>query len=80
MAASAAAEDVTTGMGVVDLEDNVAGISEVTISGPALVAFLQALLNDGGLATFILSNDDAVDPGLGLASKEKTPPRRIARS
>jgi hypothetical protein len=76
-------EDVTTLTGVVDLDDNVAGISEfldpdpgqlqgstVTISGAPLVAFLQSRVNDGGLATFILSNDDVVDRGFGLASKE----------
>jgi hypothetical protein len=76
-------EDVTTLTGVVDLDDNVAGISEVfdpnpgldsgstiTISGAPLVAFLQSRVNDGGLATFILSNDDIVDRGYGLASKE----------
>lgn len=77
------AEDVPTLTGVVDLDDNVAGISEVlnpnpaldpgstiTISGAPLVAFLQDRVNDGGLATFILSNDDSIDRGYGLASKE----------
>jgi hypothetical protein len=77
-------EDVTTLTGVTDLDDNVAGISEefvpaagsavagtpVTVSGAPLVAFLQSRVNDGGLATFILSNDDATDRGYGLASKE----------
>jgi hypothetical protein len=77
-------EDVTTLMGVTDLDDNVLGISEVlnpaagsaapgttvTISGAPLVAFLQSRLDDGGLTTFILSNDDATDRGYGLASKE----------
>jgi hypothetical protein len=78
-------EDVTTLMGVTDLDDNVLGISEVivaaggnaanpgttvTISGAPLVAFLQSRLDDGALATFILSNDDATDRGFGLGSKE----------
>jgi hypothetical protein len=76
-------EDVTALTGVVNLDDDVAGISEVlnpnpagdpgstiTISGAPLVAFLQGRVTDGGLATFILSNDDAVDRGYGLASKE----------
>jgi hypothetical protein len=79
-------EDVATLTGVTDLDDNVAGISEVfvpaggsgvvgtpvTVSGAPLVAFLQGRANDGGLATFILSNDDATDRGYGLASKENT--------
>jgi hypothetical protein len=82
--ASKGTEDVTTLTGVTDLDDNVAGISEVlnpaagsanpgttvTISGAPLVSFLQNRLDDGGLATFILSNDDATDRGFGLASKE----------
>jgi hypothetical protein len=77
-------EDVTTLTGVTDLDDNVAGISElfnpvggsaavgttVTISGAPLVAFLQGRVGDGGLATFILSNDDATDRGFGLGTKE----------
>ena len=77
-------EDVTTLTGVIDLDDNVAGISEVfnpaagsaaagttvTVSGAPLVAFLQGRVGDGGLATFILSNDDAADRGYGLGSKE----------
>jgi hypothetical protein len=77
-------EDVTTLAGVTDLDDNVAGISEilnpvagsnlggttVTLSGAPLVAFLQGRAQDGGLATFILSNDDATDRGFGLATKE----------
>ena len=79
-------EDVTTLTGVTDLDDNVAGISEVlnpaaggsaagttvAVSGAPLVAFLQGRVADGGLATFILSNDDATDRGFGLASKENT--------
>jgi hypothetical protein len=74
-------EDVTTLAGVTDLDEEVAGITEtvvggggdgtvVTVSGSPLVSFLQGRLNDGGLATFILSNDDATDRGYGLGSKE----------
>ncbi|MEZ5319875.1 MAG: DNRLRE domain-containing protein [Vicinamibacterales bacterium] len=75
-------EDVTTLMGVYDLDGDVPGMSEVvsaqsadpgttiTISGAPLVAFLQSRLADDGLATFILSNDDSVARGYGLATKE----------
>jgi len=77
-------EDVAALTGVTDLDDNVAGISEVlnpaaggaaagttvTVSGAPLVAFLQGRVADGGLATFILSNDDATDRGYGLGTKE----------
>ena len=75
-------EDVATLAGVINLDDDIAGISEVigpgagspgttvTISGAPLVAFLQSRLVDGGLVTFILSNDNAVDRGYGLGSKE----------
>jgi hypothetical protein len=77
-------EDVITLTGVTDLDGDVAGISEVfnpaagsavagttvTISGQPLISFLQGRLNDGGLATFILSNDDATDRGFGLATRE----------
>jgi hypothetical protein len=76
-------EDVSTLTGVVDLDHDVAGMSElfspfpafapgekITISGAPLVAFLQSRRGDGGLATFILSNDDVVDRGFGLASRE----------
>jgi hypothetical protein len=42
----------------------------ITISGAPLLDFLQGRINDGGLATFILSNDDATDRGYGLGSKE----------
>ena len=76
-------EDVATLAGVVDLDDDIAGISEVIdplpglapgttiiISGTPLVTFLQSRLNDDGLVTFILSNDDVVDRGYGLGSRE----------
>jgi hypothetical protein len=76
-------EDVATLAGVIDLDDDIAGISEVidplpglapgttiTISGIPLVTFLQSRLNDDGLVTFILSNDDVVDRGYGLGSME----------
>lgn len=86
--ASKGTEDVTTLTGVTDLDDDVAGISEVivpvgggsgagttvTVSGAPLVAFLQNRVADGGLATFILSNDDATDRGFGLATKENATP------
>jgi hypothetical protein len=77
-------EDVTTLAGVTDLDDNVAGITEtfagaapdivVTISGAPLVSFLQSRLGDGGLSTFILSNDDATDRGFGFGTKENATP------
>jgi hypothetical protein len=77
-------EDVITLAGVTDLDGGVTGISEVfnpaagselagttvTISGQPLVNFLQGRLSDGGLVTFILSNDDATDRGYGLATRE----------
>jgi hypothetical protein len=65
---------------ITDLDDNVAGISEVisgtvvgstiTISGAPLDAFLQSRIDDGGLVTFILANDDGSDRGFGIGSKE----------
>lgn len=77
-------EDVTTLTGVTDLDDNIAGITEtvmgaapagvVTVSGAPLASFLQTRFSDGGLATFILSNDDATDRGFGLGSKENADP------
>jgi hypothetical protein len=77
-------EDVTTLMGVTDLDDNVAGITEsfagaapatvVTVTGSPLVSFLQSRFVDGGLASFILSNDDATDRGFGLGTKENSDP------
>jgi hypothetical protein len=74
-------EDVTTLMGVTDLDEDVAGITEtivnggadggtITVTGAPLVSFLQGRLSDGGLATFILSNDDGTDRGYGLGTKE----------
>jgi hypothetical protein len=73
-------EDVTTLTGVTDLDDNVAGITEtfsgaapgiiVTVSGAPLASFLQSRLDDGGLVTFILSNDDATDRGFGFGTRE----------
>jgi hypothetical protein len=67
---------------ITDLDDNVAGITEIceggapgdtiTISGAPLVAFLQSRLNDNGLATFILCNDDGSDRGYGIATKENS--------
>ena len=73
-------EDVTTLSGVTDLDSDVPGITEtisggapdglVTVTGAPLVSFLQGRLGDGGLATFILSNDDATDRGYGIGTKE----------
>ena len=60
--------------GISELFNPVAGSAAagttVTVSGAPLVAFLQSRVGDGGLATFILSNDDATDRGYALASKE----------
>ncbi len=77
---------VTTGGQAVDLDDGVAGITEtvaptaspgnaslgatVTITGDALVSFLQSRVDDNGLVTFILKNDDSADRGYGLCTKE----------
>lgn len=65
---------------ITDLDDNVAGIvetiggttvgSKITISGPPLEAFLKSRIDDNGLATFILANDDGTDRGFGVGSKE----------
>ncbi|HPB91971.1 MAG TPA: DNRLRE domain-containing protein [Anaerohalosphaeraceae bacterium] len=67
---------------ITDLDDNVAGISEVisgtgdvgdtiTISGAPLEAFLQSRVEDNGLVTFILANDDnSADRGYGIGTKE----------
>jgi hypothetical protein len=81
-------EDVTTLTGVTDLDDNVAGITEAfagaapdivaTISGSPLASFLQTRLGDGGLANFILSNDDATDRGFGFGTKENADPNKAA--
>jgi hypothetical protein len=80
-------EDVTTLTGVTDLDDNVAGISEtiggvagariITLTGAPLASFLQSRFNDGGLATLILSNDDATDRGYGLGTKENVNPLTV---
>jgi hypothetical protein len=75
-------EDVPTLTGVTDLDENVAGISEtlsggstvITITGAPLTSFLQSRFSDGGLATFILSNDDGTDRGFGLGTKENPDP------
>jgi hypothetical protein len=73
-------ESVTALTGVTDLDDDVAGITEtvvgaapdgvVTVSGDALAAFLQTRSSSGGMVTFILSNDDAIDRGFGIGTKE----------
>ncbi|HPY76835.1 MAG TPA: hypothetical protein PLQ45_03230 [Anaerohalosphaeraceae bacterium] len=65
---------------ITDLDDGVAGISEViandviTVSGSALEAFLQSRINDGGLTTFIIANEDSNDRGYGIATKENPTP------
>ena len=74
-----------TGGRVTDLDmESVTGIVEnlsasspdpgttITITGPPLVAFLQARADAGGLVTFILANNDGTDRGYGLATKENT--------
>jgi hypothetical protein len=81
-------EDVTTLAGVTDLDDNVAGITEaisgvagariVTLSGAPVASFVQGRLGDGGLSTFILSNDDATDRGFGFGTKENADPLTAA--
>jgi len=69
-----------------DLDDGVEGIAEavsptsspgnaslgaaVTITGDALVSFLQSRVDDNGLVTFILKNDDGNDRGYGLCTRE----------
>ncbi|MCE5185235.1 MAG: DNRLRE domain-containing protein [Planctomycetaceae bacterium] len=42
------------------------------VSGPDLVNFLQQRIYDGGLATFIVTNEDSGDKGYGLGTKENT--------
>lgn len=74
-----------TGGRVIDLDmETVAGITEtlnpsggsavagttITITGAPLVAFLQSRIDDDGLVTFILANNDGSDRGYGLATKE----------
>lgn len=46
------------------------GAFTFTISGQALIDFLQARADDGGLATFIVANDDGNSRGYGIATKE----------
>ena len=68
-----------------DLDGDVPGITEtvtnaaaggyalgttITVTGDALVRFLQSRVSDGGLVTFILKNDDSADRGYGICSKE----------
>ncbi len=77
---------VLAGGQTVDLDDGVPGITEtvvpagspgnaslgatVTITGEALVSFLQSRVDDNGLVTFILKDDDSSDRGYGLCTKE----------
>lgn len=75
-------ENVATLAGVIDLDDNVTGISEslsgtpaiFTVTGGPLASFLQTRFDDGALATFILSNDESTDRGFGFGSKENADP------
>ncbi|MBN2513884.1 MAG: hypothetical protein JXB18_13185, partial [Sedimentisphaerales bacterium] len=48
----------------------VAGAFTITISGQALIDFLQARAEDDGLATFILGCEDGGTRGFGIATKE----------
>lgn len=80
-------EDVATLTGVTDLDEDVPGITEtiagsspdgtIVVSGAPLASFLQTRLGDGGLATFILSNDDGTDRGFGIGTKETTDLTRV---
>jgi hypothetical protein len=81
-------EDVTTLTGVTDLDEDVPGITEtivtgavpdgtITVTGDPLAAFLQTRYGDGGLATFILSNDDSTDRGFGIGTKENADLARV---
>jgi len=70
---------------VTDLDDDVAGITEtvtnasaggwaagttIVVTGEPLVRFIQSRVDDNGLVTFILRDDDGADRGYGLATKE----------
>ena len=70
---------------VTDLDDDVEGITEtvtngpgggwdmgttITITGGPLVNFIQSRIDDDGLATFILCNNDTADRGYGLGTRE----------
>jgi hypothetical protein len=48
------------------------GAYTITISGQALIDFLQDRAEDEGLATFIIANDDGSNRGYGIATKENT--------
>lgn len=69
--------DLTSGR-LVDLDDSVVGITEtisgdvITVSGPALEAFLLERVADNGLVTFIITCEDGNDRGYGIATKENT--------
>jgi hypothetical protein len=76
---------VTAGGRATDLDDDVQGITEtvtnaatggwdlgttITITGDALVRFIQSRVDDDGLVTFILKDDDAAARGYGICTKE----------
>jgi hypothetical protein len=82
------AEDVTTLTGVTDLDGDVAGMTEsigggapdgsISLYGDPLAGFLQTRFDDGGLATLILSNDEDVDRGYGIGTKENLDTAKIS--
>jgi hypothetical protein len=68
-----------------DLDEDVAGITETltnaaagayalgttfTVTGEPLVRFLQSRVDDDGLVTFIIRDEDSADRGFGFCSKE----------
>jgi len=70
---------------VTDLDEDVPGITEtvtnaagggwaagttIVVTGEPLVRFIQSRVDDNGLVTFILRDDDGADRGYGLATKE----------
>ena len=76
---------VVAGGRATDLDEDVAGITEtvtaaaaggwalgttITITGQPLVSFIQSRVDDSGLVTFILKNDDSADRGYGICSRE----------
>ncbi len=76
---------VVAGGRAADLDEDVAGITEtvtnaaaggwalgttITVTGQPLANFIQSRVDDGGLVTFILKNDDSTDRGYGICSKE----------
>lgn len=54
----------------VEVTETIAGGTVVTITGNALIAFLQSRVNDNGLVTFITTYPGTEGRGYGLATKE----------